>query len=205
MRTAYLFTLLLFLAVAACAQKNRPSKNNLEALRPYDYQTKLSEGYKILFKADDSLEYLYLTKRGKKIAQLSSDSRGMLYKSLGYVGADFKECFVLVHSFGSGNPHEIELIKKSTGKNMLKSVAWWIDVDSQKKILLYSTEDVPTEKDKMILYNVRTGQKRYFPFPTDCLDEPMILNNISIKTLTNKFLIIAYNSKGHSKTKRYTL
>ena len=55
----------------------------------------------------------------------------MLYKNLGYVGADFTNYFVLVHSFGLGNPRQIELIKKSTGKNILKENAVWIDADEE--------------------------------------------------------------------------
>jgi hypothetical protein len=205
MRTAYLFNLLLFFITTACAQKTPMSTDSLEDIRSYDYQTKLTGGYKILFKADDDTEYLYLTKKGKKIAELSSGQTGMPYKNLGYVAADFNDCFVLVHSYGSGNPHEIELIKKSTGKNILKINAWWIDVIEKKEVLLYSNQDVPTEKDRMILHNIRTGQKRSFPFPKDMFDEPMILYRIKIKTLTSKFLIIEYEVNGHSKTKKYII
>ena len=81
-------------------------------LVPYDYGTTLKGGYKILFKVDDSLEYLYLKKGNKTIIELSSMSKGLPYKNLGYIGADFTHYFILVHSFGGGNPHYIELIKK---------------------------------------------------------------------------------------------
>jgi hypothetical protein len=81
-----------------------------------------------------------------QIAELASDSRGGIYKGLGYVGADFKTCFVLVHSFGSGNPHEVELIKKSTGKNILKASAWWIDVIEKKRFYFTATRMYPQQK-----------------------------------------------------------
>ena len=73
----------------------------------------------------------------------------MPYKNFGYVGADFTDYFVLTHSFGSGSPHDIELIQKSTGKNILKPGAAWIDQNEQKQILLYSDNDSPLPKDKM--------------------------------------------------------
>lgn len=205
MRTIYLLILFLFIVITDYAQKIPSPKDSLENIRPYDYKTQLVGGYKILFKADNSTEYLYLTKKGRKVAELSSGYRGMLYKSLGYVGADFKEYFVLVHSFGSGNPHEIELIQKSTGKNVLITSACWIDVVEKKETLLYSDQGVPTAKDNMILYNIRNRQKRYFHFPKDIFTEPMILNRIRIKTLTDKFMIIEYEANGHSKTKKYLI
>ncbi len=59
-------------------------------LEPYDYDTILKGGYTISFKADDSLQYLYLKKGNKTIGELASTSKGILYKSLGYIGADFR-------------------------------------------------------------------------------------------------------------------
>jgi hypothetical protein len=203
MRTIYLYTLFLFMGITVYAQKIPLSKDSLEDIKTYDYQTKLIGGYKILLETDNSTEYLYLTSKSKKIAELSSGSRGMLYKNLGYVGADFREYFVLVHSFGSGNPNEIELIKKSTGKNILITSACWIDIIEKKEILLYSNQGVPVAKDNMILYNIRTGQKRYFHFPKDIFNEPMILHRIKVKTLTDKFLTIEYETNGRTKTKKY--
>lgn len=205
MRAVNFLSLFLFLGITAYAQQTLQPKSKPDDLQPYDYRTSLIGGYKILFKADDSLEYLYLTRGNKQIAELASDSRGGIYKGLGYVGADFKAYFVFVHSFGSGNPHEIELIKKSTGKNVLKASAWWIDVIEKREILLYSSQDVPTAKDSMTLYDVKTQQKRYFPFPKDIFDEPMILYRIKIKSLTDKFLIIDYEVNGHYKTKKYKI
>jgi len=203
MRTISLFILSLFIGIAAYSQNTPSTKSKADEIEPYDYPTKLIGGYNILFKADDSTEYLYLTKGNKRIAELASDVRGGLYKSLGYVGADFKEYFVFVHSYGSGNPHEIELIKKTTGKNILKTDAWWIDVLKKKEALLYSDQDVPTTKDKMILYSVSSGKKRLLSFPKDVFNEPMILYRIKIKTLTDKYLIIKYDTNGHSKMKKY--
>lgn len=205
MRIISLFILSLFMGIAAYSQNTPSTENEADDIEPYDYPTKLIGGYNILFKVDDSTEYLYLTRGNKRIAELASDVRGGIYKSLGYVGADFREYFVFVHSYGSGNPHEIELIKKTTGKNILKTDAWWIDVVEKKEVLLYSDQDVPTTKDKMILYSVRTGKKRLLSFPNDVFNEPMILYRIKIKTLTDKYLIIEYDINGRNKTKKYVL
>jgi hypothetical protein len=198
MRTLYILILTIFIGTSSPAQTD-----STDDVQPYDYDTTLKSGYTILFQVDDSLQYLYLKKGNKTITELASTSRGILYKSLGYVGADFKDYFVLVHSFGSGNPHDIELIKKTTGQNLLKEGAAWIDVDEQKEFLLYSDNDVPGPKDKMTLYNIRTGQRQRFSFPSDIFDEPEILNRIQISKLTDKQLVIKYDTEKRSKLKVY--
>ena len=130
MRPLYILILTIFVSIFSNAQTM--SEGDVE---PYEYNTTLKGGYTILFKVKDSLQYLYLKKGSKTITELASTSRGLLYKNLGYVGADFKHYFVLVHSFGSGNPHYIELIRKSTGRNILRDGAAWIDVDEKKEFI----------------------------------------------------------------------
>src|SRR5215203_7311973 len=120
MRPFYLLILTTIIGFSSQAQTA-----SIDDIEPYDYDTTLKGGYTISFKVDDSLQYLYLKKGNKTISELSSTSRGMLYKNLGYVGADFTNYFVLVHSFGGGNPHYIDLIKKTTGKNVFKNAPAW--------------------------------------------------------------------------------
>lgn len=199
MRRLFIFIATIFISLSSAAQAN-----SMDDVEPYDYDTTLKGGYTISFKVDDSLQYLYLKKGNMTITELSSTSRGMLYKNLGYVGADFTNYFVLVHSFGSGNPHYIELIKKSNGKNVLKDGAAWIAVDEEKEYLLYSDNDVPDKNDKMTLYNIRTGQKQLFSFPTDIFDVPEVLNRIQISKLTDKQLVIKYDTEKGSVTKIYS-
>ena len=196
-----LFTLILIIFVSGSSNAQTNSTGDVE---PYDYDTTLKGGYTISFKVDDSLQYLYLKKRSKTIIELASTSRGLLYKNLGYVGADFKDYFVLVHSFGSGNPNYIELIKKSTGRNALKEGAAWIDVDKKKEFILYSDNDVPNSKNKMTLYNTRTRQKQFFSYPSDIFNEPQILNRIQISRLTDKQFVIKYDTLKGFKTKVYS-
>lgn len=164
MRPIFIFITTIFFCISSNAQAGSTGESE-----PYAYDTTLKGGYTISFKTDDSLQYLYLKKGNKTIAELASTSKGMLYKNLGYVGADFSYYFVLAHSFGSGNPHYIELIKKTTGKNILKEGAAWIGINEEKEILLYCDNDVPTPKDKMILFNVRTGKKQFFNLPVTFL------------------------------------
>jgi hypothetical protein len=198
MRPLYLLILTIFTSISLNAQTGSP-----DDIAPYDYDTTLKGGYTISFKVDDSLQYLYLKKGNRTITELASTSRGMLYKNLGYVGADFTDYFVFVQSFGSGNPHYIELIKKATGKNVLKDAAAWIDVDERKGFLLYSDKDVPRQKDKMTLYNIDAGQRQYFSFPADIFDGPEVLNRIQIHKLSASQLVIRYETGKGSRTKVY--
>lgn len=198
MRPLYILILSFFIGTYSSGQTV-----SADPVVPYDYDTTLKGGYTIFFKTDDSLQYLYLKKGDWIITELASTSKGILYKNLGYVGADFKYYFVLVHSYGSGNPHYIELIKKATGKNLIKEGAALIDVNEKNEFLLYSDNDVPKPKNKMTLYNVRTGQKQFFNFPKDIFAEREILNRIQIKKISGKHLVIKYDTERGSRTKMY--
>lgn len=191
-----ILTILLF-GMSSSAQTEQ------DDIEPYDYDTTLKGGYSISFIANDSMQYLYLKKGKKTISELASTSRGILYKSLGYVGADFTSYFVLVHSFGSGNPNEIELIRKTDAKNILSDGAAWIGADEKMEYLLYCEKGVPTQKDKMVLYNVRTNKKQFFNFPQDIFNQPAVLNRIEMSQLTDKALIITYDTDDGSKIKTY--
>jgi hypothetical protein len=199
MRLLYIFIATIFFSISSNAQITSTAD-----VGTYDYGTTLKGGYSISFKVDDSLQYLFLKKGDRTICELASTSRGLLYKNLGYVGADFTDYFLLVHSFGSGNPHYIELIKKANGKNVLKNGAALIDVDKKDEYLLYSEDDVPNEKDKIILFNIKTAQKQFFNFPNDIFNEPEILNRIQLDKLNDKELVIKYYVENGSKTKIYS-
>jgi hypothetical protein len=181
------------------------NSSQLQQEEPYNYKNLLKGGYNIKFTYDQDEYHLFLQKQNHRIAEIASCSRGMLYKNLGYIMADFTNHFVLAHSFGSGNPRQIELICKATGKNIIVKSAAWIDVDEQKEVLLYSLKDVPSEKDKMVLYNIMSGRVRYLSFPRDIFGIPQILNRIHIKNLAENELIISYETEGGSKLKKYSL
>lgn len=200
MRTFLLSTVLLFFSSVSNAQ----ASDSTEEMPPYDYDTTLKGGYTIHFSYDDSMEYLYLRKNNKIISEISACSKGLPYKNLGYIASDFKDYFVLAHSYGSGNPHSIELLKKSNGKNILDFSAAWIDANEEKQLLLYSKDIVPTLKDKMILHNLETGKKEYYPFPTDILGLTEIFNRIQIVKYTTKEFVVSYEINDGSKTKTYS-
>ncbi|MBS1513018.1 MAG: hypothetical protein JST86_19430 [Bacteroidetes bacterium] len=197
MRTI-LFIFGIFLLKAACfAQDNQPQNIT------YDFDTTLKGGYSLYYKVNDSMEYLYLKKGKKIITELSSMSVGLPHLNPGYISADFTNYFVLVHSFGNGNPHHIELFKKSTGENIIKSSAVWIDVDEKKQCLLYCEAHVPNKKDQFILLNVQTGRKEKFSFPSGVFGEPQVLNRIHLKQLTTTQLIVQYDTEKGEQTKVY--
>jgi hypothetical protein len=198
MRPTFILIATIFIGLSSNAQEDS------NAVFPYDYDTTLKGGYTISFKVDDSLQYLYLKKGKKTIRELSSTSRGLSYKNLGYVVTDFKEYFVLSHSFGSGNPHSIEIIKKSTGSNILDKPAAWIDANEEKEILLYSAEEIPTKKSMMILFNAKTRRKESFSFPNDIIGQTEIFNRIQIVRLTDKEFAITYDVNGQSMMKVYS-
>ena len=199
MRLAYFFIPLLFFCTSLKAQED-----SLSTIERYTYDTILKGGYKIIFNVDDSMQYLYLKQHHKIITELSSCSRGLPYKNLGYLAADFQNYFLLAHSFGSGNPTNIELIEKRTGKNILPNGAAWIDVIESKQMLLYSEQDVPGEKDQMVLYDIPTKKKQWFHFPKAVFGEPQVLNRISISKLTATALIIKYETEKGIMTKTYS-
>lgn len=172
---------------------------------PYSahFDTLLKGGYSICYYHDMDDQYLLYKKGSKLIDTIGGGSIGLSYKNLGYIGADFDNYFVFVHSFGSGGPHYIDLIEKTTGKNVFTNTPAWIDADEKKEFLLYSDNDVPGPKDQMTLYNLRTGQKQYFDFPSEIFDEPQVLSRIQIDNLTDKQLVITYDTENGSKTKVY--
>jgi hypothetical protein len=60
------------------------------------------------------------------------------------------------------------------------------------------------EKDKMTLYNIKTGQKQFFSFPNDIFNEPQILNRIPLTKLTDKEFVIKYDTEKGTKIKKYS-
>lgn len=157
----------------------------------YDFDTVLKGNYTLRLKLDDTTENLFLV--GNNInKKVSSCSKGLPYKNLGYKAADFKDYFVLAHSFGSGNPNYIELIKKKNGENVLEKGAIWISANEDMDILLYSKVFVPTKKDKMILYDLTKGTKEYFDFPNEFIKNPELLNDLSIDASESRSLVLHY-------------
>ena len=164
--------------------------------------TYLKGGFSILYSTDENEQYLVYKKGEKIIDTIGGGSVGLLMKNIGYVVADFDNTFVFVHSFGSGNPHMVELYEKETAKNLIKEYSAFIDVDSTKQILLYSENDVPKPTDKMILYDTKKNIKENYDFPKEVFGEPEILNRIHLINITDKIFTIEYEFNDYQKTKR---
>jgi len=163
----------------------------------YQYDTLLKNGYYISYKATDSLQYLYLKKKDSIITEVSSIESGLLPKNLGYVVADYGDCFLLIHSYGSGNPHYFELLEKSKGKKILEGT--YIDTDEEKQVLLYDITDSLTN-NKLVLYNIQNNKKSIYDYPTDITCKAGIEDCVKLVKITDDELIINYsNSKGESE------
>lgn len=175
----------------------------------YDYKTKLKGGYRIVFQKGRLYKNLSLWKGNRRVRKFGPSSCGLLNKNLGYVGADFQEYFALVQSFGSGNPHYVELIRKRDGKNRFvgNRETCWIDASERHSVFLFSRQCVPKSGDKMILMNVNTMRKRYLDFPQSILSEPDVLGRIRISSVSRRELVLEFSSFNGSKSfiKKYKL
>lgn len=124
--------------------------------------TELKNGYRVenryytTSEFEDTLQSIVLMKDTLVIKELNWDySYKFLQKNIGYVGADFEASFVFVQSFGSGNPHYIQLFEKENGSEILNGI--WVDKHEKEQILLYLDSqlkqlkiyDVKNQKDQL--------------------------------------------------------
>jgi hypothetical protein len=195
--------LILTLVTSSLTVAGQPS-NLCSDEQPYEFQTSLKNGYRIVFGTDrKEFKSLYLYQGRRRIAEVSSVSCGMPHKNLGYVGADFRDYFVLVHSFGSGNPNYIQLIRKSDGKDRIKSSSAWIDADEKHGLLIYSEDAVPEPGDRMKVLDLRNFRVESYRFPSDMFDESEVLNRITDVTVGRSRLKVSYRVGRQVRTKSY--
>lgn len=128
----------------------------------------------------------------------------MLYKNLGYIGADFGDSFVFTKSFGSGNPHEIELIEKETGKEIKAGI--WVDANEEKGILVY-IDNIHTKDEQLKIYDVRnTKELAINDFKNSkCYNEyPEGLRScVEIDTITKKEVVLKIDTEDEKIIKTY--
>ncbi|RIJ42552.1 hypothetical protein D1627_01445 [Pontibacter oryzae] len=93
----------------SCATKAQNEKNALlcrNDIEKYSYDTLLSQCYHLSYSVyqdsitNDCFQSPKLVAGNRNIRQLSETSYPMLYKNLGYIGADFGKFFLFVQSFG---------------------------------------------------------------------------------------------------------
>lgn len=161
-------------------------------LGPYRFDTTLKGGYTLVYRVDDTAQYLYLEK-DTIIREIASADIDVSQKELGFKVADFKGYFILGHLSGSANnPNYFELIEKKTGNSVLPNTGTgFIDADESEEIFLYG-DDVPNKGDSFILYNIKNGHKTEYQFPNEIFDGPDVLHRISIKRVNKKNLEIEY-------------
>jgi hypothetical protein len=198
---------LLILALtltASCLTLAGQRPNPCSDEQPYEYPTGLKGGYRIVFKTDaKEFKSLSLYRVGRPIAELARVSCGMPHKNLGYVGADFRDYFVLVQSFGAANPSPIHLIRKSDGRDMISGSPAWIDADVVRGLLVYSENDVPQPGDKFTILNIRNFRTEQYQFPVDIFGEPEVLYRIVDVSVSRTDVVIKYRKGTRRGMKSY--
>jgi hypothetical protein len=174
----------------------------------YDFDTILKNDYHLSYRVyrdisdNEQLQSLTLVKGKEDIKQISVTSYPMLHKNLGYIGADFGKTFLFVQSYGSGNPHEIQLIEKENGTVLEEGVL--IDSNELEKVVLYiKNENEPTAK--LILFDLKNNIKKVI---TDfnnlkCSHIGGLRNCIALDTVTKNEIRIKTTSEEDNITKIY--
>ena len=187
-----------------------PISDDIIDFEPYDYDTILSGGYNLKYKvykdqkSNEKLQSLTLRKVEDEIAMLNETSFPMLFKNLGYIGADFDSSFVFVQSFGSGNPHYIQLIDKTTGQELRKGT--WVDVEESEQVLLY-IENEHEENEELIIYDVKNRNEiisKGFE-NSKCVEHVIggLRNCVEIDTVTSDEIILKIETDEERIIKKY--
>lgn len=185
---------------------SKPVKSEIE---PYDFDTILKNGYHLSYRVykdsveGDSLQSLTLVKGNRDIKTLSESSYPMLHKNLGYIGADFGDSFLFVQSYGSGNPDQMQLIKKVNGVSLKEGVI--VDLKEDQKVLLY-IENLHEANQELRLLDLKNKTEKLI---TDfnnlsCTNDGGLRNCVKIDTVTQKEIVIKTDSEEDHILKRYT-
>ena len=157
---------------------------------PYDFDTILKNGYNLHFERIKKSEeindiecQLTLVKGEKIIDTLNIMGYGPVMKNLGYIGADFNDYFAFVQSFGSGNPHEMQLLRKKDANEILSGFI--VDADEKNELLLYCKG-----YDSLMLYDINRKKDKLLVNLNNCdyinCMVSQLNGNLKIKKVTNK-------------------
>jgi hypothetical protein len=131
-------------------------------------------------------------------------SYGLPQKNIGYVGADFDSSFVFVQSFGSGNPHNIQLIDKRTGKELRKGA--WVDANDKEQILLY-IENEHEDTEELKIYDVKNNNEIIISDFKDskCVQDVIggLRNCIELDTVTMNEIVLKVDTDKERIIKKY--
>jgi hypothetical protein len=133
------------------------------ALMVNPYAIELKGGYRLEYRVyteaglQDTLQTMLLMRDRVEIMDLhGGSSYGFPYKNIGYLGADFDSSFAFVQSFGSGNPHELHLIRKATGQVLLSGT--WVAADEDEQVIVY-IENEFEETEQLIIFDIRSNTR----------------------------------------------
>jgi len=129
----------------------------IDTAEQYDFDTLIKNGYHLKYKAyrdknsNELLQSLTLMKGNQEIKMLNETSFPMLFKNLGYIGADYENAFVFAQSFGAGNPTFFQLINKETGNSILTGTL--VDSEEQEQILLFIKNE-NEDNEQLIIFDL---------------------------------------------------
>ena len=157
---------------------------------PYFFDTLLKNGYNLHFEyrknseeINDIKSQLTLVKGRKIIDTLNTMGYGLVMKNLGYIGADFYDYFAFVKSFGSGNPHEMKLLRKKDATEILSGFI--VDADEKNELLLYCKG-----YDSLMLYDITRKSDKLLVNLNNCdyitYTVSQLYGNLKIKKVTQK-------------------
>jgi hypothetical protein len=156
---------------------------------PYDFDTILKNGYHLHFEyfkreANSDIETQLTLMKGKKtIDTLNNMGYGIVMKNLGYIGADFNDYFAFVQSYGSGNPHEMQLLRKKDATEILNGFI--VDADEKNELLLYCKG-----YDSLMLYDINRKRDKLLVNLNNCdyitCMVSQLCGNLKIKKVTQK-------------------
>ena len=177
---------------------------------PYPYDTLLSNGYYLkheVFKDPEGpqyLQHLVLWKDDLLIKEFPSSSFGLIYKNIGYVSADFEKAFVMTYSYGSGNPHRIELVDKASGQVVVTGT--WVDADESEEVLLYIENEFETDQQLVLLDIRRNHRLSISDFDnTACAKTAVggLRSCVKIDTVNNTSIVVAVRDKNEKLSRTY--
>ncbi|MBR8538133.1 hypothetical protein KDU71_21360 [Carboxylicivirga sediminis] len=177
----------------------------------YDFQTSLKNDFNLEYRVyiesnnPDTLQAIFLVKDTTDIKDLTGGSSyGLPHKNIGYIGADFDSSFVFVQSFGSGNPHEIQLIDKRTGKTIRKGT--WVDANEGSQILLY-IEHINEPNEQLKIFDIENNAETIVNDFQDCKCVQYVIGGlrdcVSIDTVTQEYIILTSSYEDDTVEKKY--
>ncbi len=176
-------------------------------IEPYDYfDTILTNNYHLSYRVrKDSgsfLQSLTLVNGNKDIKKLNEITYPLPQKNLGYIGADFGESFLFVQSFGSGNPHEIQLIEKETGNVILNGIL--VDRNQKQKVLLYIKNE-HEENENLVLLDLHNSKETIIKDFNNlkCTHIGGLRNCVELDSINSKFIKIKTTDEKDNIEKKY--